>query len=65
MHRWGLVGYSPWDSLGKNTAVDLPCLSPGYLPDPGIKPESPAAPALKAESLPLSHRGSPDYPKQF
>ena len=34
----------------------LPCLSPGILPNPGIKP---AAPALQAESLPLSHQGSP------
>ena len=29
---------------------------PGDLPDPGIKP---ASPALKADSLPMSHRGSP------
>ena len=29
--------------------------SPGDLPNPGIKPESPA---LKADSLPLSHQGS-------
>ena len=34
----------------------LPCLPPGILPNPGIKP---AAPALQAESLPLSHQGSP------
>ena len=26
---------------------------------PGIKPVSPAAPALQADSLPLSHRGNP------
>ena len=30
--------------------------SPGDLPDPGIKPGSPA---LQADSLPLSHQGSP------
>ena len=30
--------------------------SPGDLPDPGIKPESPA---LQADSLPLSHGGNP------
>ena len=34
----------------------LPCPPPGILPNPGIKP---AAPALQAESLPLSHQGSP------
>ena len=28
------------------------------LPDPGIKPRSPASPALQVDSLPLSHRGS-------
>ena len=38
----------------------LPFLSPGALPDPGIKPRSPAAPALEADSLPLSHGGSLD-----
>ena len=30
--------------------------SPGDLPDPGIKPTSPA---LQADSLPLSHQGNP------
>ena len=34
----------------------LPCPSPGDLPDPGIKPVSPA---LQADSLPLSRQGSP------
>ena len=33
----------------------LSCPSPGDLPDPGIEPESSAAPALQADSLPLSH----------
>ena len=37
----------------------LPCPPPGDLPDPGIKPRSPVSPALQANSLPLSHRGSP------
>ena len=32
----------------------LPCPLPGNLPDPGIKPPSPA---LQADSLPLSHQG--------
>ena len=36
----------------------LPFLSLGDLPDPGIKPTSPA---LQADSLPLSHLGSPSY----
>ena len=34
----------------------LPFLSPGDLPDPGIKPRSPA---LAGESLLLNHQGSP------
>ena len=33
-----------------------PFLSPGHLPGPGIKP---ASPALQADSLHLSHQGSP------
>ena len=40
----------------------LPCPPPGDLPDPENDPESPAAPALQAESLPLSNWGStPEY----
>ena len=34
----------------------LPFLSPGNLPDPGIKPRSPS---LQADSFPLSHQRSP------
>ena len=37
----------------------LPCPPPGDLPDPGIEPVSPASPAWLADSLPLSHWGSP------
>ena len=33
----------------------------GDLPDSGSEPVSPAAPALQADSLLLSHRGSPIY----
>ena len=33
--------------------------SPGDFPDPGIKPDSPA---WQADSLPLSHLGSPVFP---
>ena len=38
----------------------LPRFAPGDLPDPGIEPTSPVAPALQADSLPLyhSHQGS-------
>ena len=36
-----------------------PYPSPGDLPDPGIKPTSPASLPLQAGSLPLSYRGSP------
>ena len=35
----------------------LPFPSPGDLPEPGIKPMSPA---WQADSLPLSHLGSPN-----
>ena len=38
---------------------ELPFPTPGDLPDPGIKPTSPTAPALQVDSLPLSHLGSP------
>ena len=38
----------------------LPFPPPGYLPNPGIEPMSPASPALQADSLPLSHQGSPN-----
>ena len=40
----------------------LPCLPPGNLSNPGIKPMSPADPVLQADSLPLSHQGSPKGP---
>ena len=36
----------------------VPCPPPGDLPDPGIKP---VAPALQADSLLLSHQGSPTF----
>ena len=39
----------------------LPLPPPWDLPDPGIELISPAVPALAADSLPLSHLGSP-YP---
>ena len=40
----------------------LPYPPPGDLPDPGIEPESPEAPALQVDSLLLSHQGSPQEP---
>jgi len=39
----------------------LPCPPPGDLPNPGIEPASPVAPALQASPLSLSHQGSPIY----
>ena len=39
------------------TGLSFP--APGNLPNPGIKPLSPVAPALQADSLPRSHQGSP------
>ena len=38
---------------------EVSCPSPGELPHPGIKPTSPASPALQANSSLLSHWGSP------
>ena len=44
----------------------LPCPPQGNLPDPRIKPASPVSLALQADSLPLSHLGSPmAYYRQF
>ena len=37
----------------------LPCPPPGDPSNPGMEPVSPGNPALQADSLPLSHRGSP------
>ena len=58
LQRYGLwpTGLlSSWDSSGKNTGVGCH----GDLPHPGIEPISPKSPALQAESLPMSHWGSP------
>ena len=38
----------------------LPCPPPRDLPDPGIELASAVAPALQADSLLLSHQGSPN-----
>ena len=37
----------------------MPRLPPGDLPDPGIKPRSPASQALQADSLPAEPPGKP------
>ena len=37
----------------------LPCLTPWDLPNLGIKPESPASPALQVDSLPTKPLGKP------
>ena len=47
----------PWNSPGQNTGVGTP--SPGDRPNPGIEPMTPTPPALQADSLLLSHQGSP------
>ena len=39
----------------------LPFYFPGDRPEPGIEPESPAAPAWQVDSLPLNHQGSPVF----
>ena len=41
----------------------LPFPPPGDLPDSGFEPTAPASPALQADSLLLSHQGSPDICK--
>ena len=41
----------------------LPCPPAGDLPNPGIEPVSPVAPALHMDSLRLSHQGSPIWVK--
>ena len=46
----------PWDFPGKNTVVSCHSLLQGDLPDPGVKPSSPA---LQAGSLPSEPPGKP------
>ena len=43
----------------------LPLPTPGDLPNPGIEPTYPAFPTLQADSLPLSHRGSPNHKRNI
>ena len=46
--------YRPWNSPGQSTGVDSLSLSPEELPNPGIKPGSPA---LQMDSLPTELSG--------
>ena len=48
--------YSPWNSPGQNTGMGSFSLLQGNLPNPGIKPRSPA---LQADSLPVEPQGKP------
>ena len=48
--------YSPWNSPGQNTGVGSLSPSSGDLPNPGIKPRSPA---LQIDSLLAEPQGSP------
>ena len=48
--------YSPWNSPGQNTGVGSLSLLQGNLPNPGIKPRSPA---LQEDSLPAEPQGKP------
>ena len=54
-----LPGFSAMGFFRQEYWSGLPCPPPGDLLDPGIKPLASAAPALQADSLPLSHWGSP------
>ena len=57
---WTVVHQNPL-SLGFSRQEhwsELPFLSPGDLPKPGIKPSSSTSPALQADSFLLSHQES-------
>ena len=49
----------PWNFSRQEYWSRLPFPTPEELSYPGIKPLSPVSPALHADSLPLSHMGSP------
>ena len=50
----------PWGSPGKNTRLDCHALFQVIFLTQGLK-LSPVVPALWMDSLPLSHRGSPEH----
>ena len=52
-------GFSDHGTLQERILEWVAVPFPGDLPDPGIEPESPVAPALQADSLLLSHWRSP------
>ena len=54
-----LLGSSVHGILQARTLEWVAMPSSGDLPNPGIEPASPVAPALQADSLLLSHQGSP------
>ena len=54
-----LLGSSVHGILRQEYWSGLPCLPPGDLPNPGIKPTSLKSPELQVDSLPVSHWGSP------
>ena len=56
------MDYSPGSSVHgilQARTQEWVALPSGDLPNPGIKPTSSVSPALQADSLPLSHWGSP------
>ena len=61
---WDPMNWSPQSPLSMGFSRQeywsgMPYPSPRYLLHPGIEPESPVAPAVQTDSLPLSHRGCP------
>ena len=61
MTLWAVARQAPLSMgfSGKEYQSGLPCLPPGDLPDPGIKPTSPTPPAWQADSLPAEPSGKP------
>ena len=49
----------PWNFLGKNTGVGCHCLLQGIFPTQGLNPHLLHLLHWQADSLPLSHQGSP------
>ena len=52
-------GFSVHGILQARILEWVACPPPGDLPDAGVEPVSPVAPALQADSLPLSYQGNP------
>ena len=55
---WPASLLHPWDFLGKNIGVGCHFLLQGGLPNPGIKPGSPA---VQVDSLPSEPPGRPPH----